>query len=154
YAPDTPHANLGGPVGHAIADTALHALGLAAYLFPVYLGYLAVTLLRTGAEAPSGLEIAGAGLLVVTLAALAGLVTEGRAIVRGGGWLGGFVATALRELVGGPGACLALTRLLVVALVLATGVSAIAVASRSGRPPGPHPAAVAADPVRPRRAPA
>jgi len=96
YAPDTPHANLGGPVGHAIADTALHALGLAAYLFPVYLGYLAVTLLRTGAEAPSGLEIAGAGLLVVTLAALAGLVTEGRAIVHGGGWLGGFVATALR----------------------------------------------------------
>src|SRR5439155_1265718 len=87
----------------------------------------------TGAEAPSGLEIAGAGLLVVTLAALAGLVTEGRAIVRGGGWLGGFVATALRELVGGPGACLALTGLLVVALVLATGVSAIAVASRPTR---------------------
>ena len=152
YAPDTPHANLGGPVGHAIADTALHALGLAAYLFPVYLGYLAVTLLRTGAEAPSGLEIAGAGLLVVTLAALAGLVTEGRAIVHGGGWLGGFVATALRELVGGPGACLALTGLLVVALVLATGVSAIAVASRAARQLGAVAARVVTDAVRRRGA--
>ena len=133
YAPDAPHANLGGPVGHAIADTALHALGFAAYLFPVYLGYVTVTLLRPGAEDLGGLRLAGAGLLVVTLAALAGLVTQGRAIVRGGGWLGGFVGTALRELVGGPGAYLALTGLLVVALMLATGVSAIAVATRLAR---------------------
>jgi len=133
YAPDTPHANLGGPVGHAIADTALHALGLAAYLFPVYLGYVTVTLMRPGTEDLGGLRLAGAGLLVVTVAALAGLVTEGRAIVRGGGWLGGFVGTALRELVGGPGAYLAVTGLLIVALMLATGASAIAVATRVAR---------------------
>ena len=133
YAPDAPHANLGGPVGHAIANTALHALGFAAYLFPFYLGYVTVALLRPGAEDLGGLRLAGAGLLVVTLAALVGLVTQGRAIVRGGGWLGGFVATALRELVGGPGAYLALTGLLVVALMLATGVSAIAVATRLAR---------------------
>ena len=67
YAPDAPHANLGGPVGHAIADTALHALGFAAYLFPVYLGYVTVTLLRPGAEDLGGLRLAGAGLLVVTI---------------------------------------------------------------------------------------
>src|SRR5207244_10584376 len=91
-------------VGHAIADTALHALGFAAYLFPVYLGYVTVALLRPGAENLGGLRLAGAGLLVVTVAALAGVVTQGRAIVRGGGWLGGFVGTALRELVGRPGA--------------------------------------------------
>ena len=133
YTPDAPHANLGGPVGHAIADTALHALGLAAYLFPLYLGYVTVTLLRPGTEDLSGLRLAGAGLLIVTLAGLAGLVTEGRAIVRGGGWLGGFVGTALRELVGGPGGYLALTGLLAVALMLATGVSAIAVTTRLAR---------------------
>ena len=133
YTPDAPHANLGGPVGHAIADTALHALGLAAYLFPLYLGYVTVTLMRPGTEDLSGLRLAGAGLLIVTLAGLAGLVTEGRAIVRGGGWLGGFVGTALRELVGGPGGYLALTGLLAVALMLATGVSAIAVTTRLAR---------------------
>src|SRR5207244_8746716 len=121
-------------VGHAIADTALHALGFAAYLFPVYLGYVTVALLRPGAENLGGLRLAGAGLLVVTVAALAGVVTQGRAIVRGGGWLGGFVGTALRELVGRPGAYLALGGLLVVALMLATGVSAVAVATRLARP--------------------
>src|SRR5438046_3113096 len=51
FSPDAPHANLGGPVGHALAGTALRALGVAAYLFPLYLGYFPVALLRRGAAA-------------------------------------------------------------------------------------------------------
>src|SRR6185503_14013747 len=86
YAPDAPHANLGGPVGHALAGTALRALGIAAYLFPLYLGYFTVALLRRGAEGLGGLRLTGAGLLVASVAGLAGLVTGGRAVVRGGGW--------------------------------------------------------------------
>jgi S-DNA-T family DNA segregation ATPase FtsK/SpoIIIE len=133
YTPDAPHANLGGPVGHAIADTALHALGLAAYFFPFYLGYFAVTFLRRDIQDFGGARLLGAGLVVVCVAALAGLATGGRAVVHGGGWLGGFIGTAAGELLGGLGAFLALAVVLVMALVLATGVSALEVAGRAGR---------------------
>ena len=64
FSPDAPHPNLGGPVGHALAGTALRALGVAAYLFPLYLGYFTVALLRRGAEGFGGLRLVGAALLV------------------------------------------------------------------------------------------
>src|SRR5438309_2226687 len=133
FSPDAPHVNLGGPVGQALAGTALRALGVAAYLFPLYLGYFTVALLRRGAEGFGGLRLAGAALLVASIAALAGLLTGGRAVVRGGGWLGGFVGVALGDLRGGPGAFLLLAVVLVVALVLATGVSAIEASGRAAR---------------------
>jgi len=133
FSPDAPPANLGGPVGQALAGTALRALGVAAYLFPLYLGYFTVALLRRGAEGFGGLRLVGAALLVASIAALAGLLTGGRAVVRGGGWLGGFVGVALGGLLGGPGAFLLLAVVLVVALVLATGVSAIEVSGRAAR---------------------
>jgi DNA segregation ATPase FtsK/SpoIIIE, S-DNA-T family len=125
FASDAPHANLGGPVGHALAGTALRALGVAAYLFPLYLAYFTVALLRRGAEGFGGLRLGGAALLVLSIAALAGLATGGRAVVRGGGWLGGFIGVALHDLLGGPGAFLLLAVVFVVAIVLATGVSAV-----------------------------
>src|SRR5205823_7684741 len=128
-----PPASLGGPVGQALAGTALRALGVAAYLFPLCLGYFTVALLRRGAEGFGGLRLVGAALLVASIAALAGLVTGGRAVVRGGGWLGGFVGVALGGLLGGPGAFLLLAVVLVVALVLATGVSAIEVSGQAAR---------------------
>src|SRR5919198_1271151 len=131
YAADAPHANLGGPVGHALAGTALNALGVAAYLFPLYLGYFTVALLRRGAEGFGGLRLVGAALLVASVAALAGLLIGES--VRGGGWLGGFAGVALRDLLGGPGAVLVLGVLFVVAFVLATGVSAVAVAGHVAR---------------------
>src|SRR5262249_52170327 len=115
YVPGAPRANLGGPVGNALADGALHALGLAAYLRPLSLGYLTAVLFRRDAVGFAGTRIAGAALLVASFAALGGLVTGGRAVVRGGGWLGGFVGVAMRDLLGGPGATLALTVVLVVA---------------------------------------
>jgi DNA segregation ATPase FtsK/SpoIIIE, S-DNA-T family len=133
YAPDAPHANLGGPVGHALAGTALRALGVAAYLFPLYLGYFTVALLRRDAQGFGGFQLAGAGLLVISIAALAGLATGGRAVVRGGGWLGGFIGVALHDLLGAPGAFLLLALVLVVALVLATNMSAIETAKRGAR---------------------
>ena len=130
YAPDAPHGNLGGPVGYAIADTVLRALGVTAYLFPLYLGWFAVSFFRRDVEGFGGTELAGAGLVGLSVASLAGLATGGRAVVHGGGWLGGFIGTALRDLIGWPGALLALLVVLIVALVLATGVSAIDVATR------------------------
>jgi S-DNA-T family DNA segregation ATPase FtsK/SpoIIIE len=133
YGPEAPRANLGGPVGHAIADAVLRALGLAAWLFPVYLGYFTLSLLRRDAEGFGGARLTGAALLVASVAALGGLATGGQAVVRGGGWLGGFIGVAARDLLGGPGASLLLGLLLVVGLVLATGTSAVAAAERGGR---------------------
>jgi len=133
YAADAPRANLGGPVGHALAGTVLRALGLAAYLFPVALGYCTAALLGRGAEGFGALRLAGGALGVVSVAALAGLATGGRAVLTGGGWLGGFLAVALADLVGGPGAFLVITVALVVALVLATGASAVDTASGAAR---------------------
>src|SRR5438067_104091 len=133
FSPDAPPANLGGPVGQALAGTALRALGVAAYLFPLYLGYFTVALLRRGAEGFGGLRLVGAALLVASIAALAGLLTGGRAGGRGGGWLGGFAGVALGDLLGGPGTFLLLAVVLVVALVLATGVSAVEASGRAAR---------------------
>src|SRR5437016_10175820 len=131
FSPDAPHASLGGPVGHALAGTARGALGVAAYLLPLYLGYFTVALLRRGAEGFGGLRLVGAALLVASMAALAGLLIGESG--RGGGWLGGFAGVALGDLLGGPGAFLLLAVVLVVALVLATGVSAVEASGRAAR---------------------
>ena len=133
YASDAPRANLGGPVGHALADAVLRALGLAAYLFPLYLGYFAVALLRRDPEEFGAGRLGGAAIVVASLAALAGLATGGQAVVRGGGWLGGFAGTAAGDLVGVVGATLLFGGLLVVGLALATGVSALTAAAGAGR---------------------
>ncbi|MFN8544799.1 MAG: DNA translocase FtsK 4TM domain-containing protein [Candidatus Binatia bacterium] len=131
YLPDAPRSNLGGPVGNALAGTILQAFGLAAYLFPLYLAYLTVALLRRDAEDLGGMRLAGAGLLVLSLASLAGLVAGGRPVVHGGGWLGGFIGTALRDALGGPGAYLVLVVVVALAVVLATGVSVVDLGSRA-----------------------
>jgi S-DNA-T family DNA segregation ATPase FtsK/SpoIIIE len=133
YAADAPRANLGGPVGHALAEAGLRALGVAAYLLPLYLAYFTTSLLRRDTAGFGGMQLAGAALLVAAIATLAGLVTGGRVIVRGGGWFGGFVGTAARDLLGLAGAYLVVTGLLVAAVVLATGVSAIELAAIAGR---------------------
>ena len=75
-----------------------------------------------------GTRLAGAGLLVGSVAAFAGLLTGGQAVVRGGGWLGGFLGVLLQGLLGGVGAFIVLSVVLLVALVLATGVSAVEMA--------------------------
>src|SRR5262249_60034714 len=103
------------------------------YLFPLYLAYFTVALLRRGAEGFGGFRLGGAALLVLSIAALAGLATSGRAVVRGGGWLGGFIGVALHDLLGGPGAFLLLAVVFVVAIVLATGVSAVEMGAGAGR---------------------
>ena len=133
YTPDLPRQNLGGPVGYLLADTALRALGIASYLFPLYLGFVALALFRRNGDDLGGMRLGGAVLLVCAVAALAGIAGGGRPSVRGGGWLGGFLGTALHQLVGGPGAYLMLGVVLITSLVLATGVSAFDVTERSAR---------------------
>jgi len=134
YSPELPHSNLGGRLGHTIADATIGAIGIAAYLFPVYLGVLLVLLFRERDPTDLGmLRFGGALLLVGSLAAGAGVLSGGRGEQSAGGWLGGFLGTALRDLLGTPGALLILVVFVIVSLVLSTGVSAVDVGARLGR---------------------
>jgi S-DNA-T family DNA segregation ATPase FtsK/SpoIIIE len=133
YSAEMPRANLGGPLGHLLADTALRAVGVAAYLLPVYLGLVGMALLRRNTNDLGGSRLGGAVLLVCGVAALAGLLAGGKAATHGGGWLGGFLGTVLRNLMGAPGAYLVIGVALVLSLVLATGISAFDTVGRLGR---------------------
>jgi S-DNA-T family DNA segregation ATPase FtsK/SpoIIIE len=133
YTPDVPGSNLGGPVGHALADTTLRALGLAAYLFPVALGWVTYAMHRREAVGLGAAQIGGAALVVIGTAALAGVATGGRIITSGGGWLGGFLGTATQDLLGTPGALLLLAVALAAGVGLATGASVVTVLGRGVR---------------------
>ena len=52
--------------------------------------------------------------------------------MRGGGWLGGFLGTALARVWWAPGAYLVIGVVLVMSLVLATGISAFDMAAHIG----------------------
>jgi S-DNA-T family DNA segregation ATPase FtsK/SpoIIIE len=132
YAPEHPRDNLGGPLGHFLADTALRAIGIAAYLFPVYVALMAVALVRRSAKDFGGSRVGGAVLLLCGVAALAGLAVGGKSTPRGGGWLGGFLGHVLQSFLGAPGAYLVITVALVMSVVLATGVSLFELTGRAG----------------------
>ena len=128
YDSSSPADNLGGVVGHAVAHVLQDALGVAAYLFPLYLVFLTVALLRQTTDDLGGVRLVGAAVLVTSVSALAGLAGGEPARPTAGGWLGGFLGHALlRDLLGGLGATLVLAVCVVTGLVLATGVSAFAV---------------------------
>jgi S-DNA-T family DNA segregation ATPase FtsK/SpoIIIE len=133
YSPDLPHYNLGGRLGHAIAAASIGAIGVAAYLFPLYLGLLVVLLVRQRDHDLGMLRLGGALLLVGSIAAAAGVLSGVRGEQSAGGWLGGFVGTALRDLLGVPGALLILSVLVVVSLVISTGISAVDATAGAGR---------------------
>src|SRR4029453_16955246 len=133
YSAEAPRQNLGGPLGHLLADTALRAVGVGAYLLPVYLALVGVALLRRNTNDLGGSRLGGAVLLVCGVAARAGLLAGGKAATHGGGWLGGFLGTVLRNLMGAPGAYLVIGVALVLSLVLATGISAFETVGRLGR---------------------
>jgi S-DNA-T family DNA segregation ATPase FtsK/SpoIIIE len=123
YAPDGPRGNLCGPVGHAAADLLIPALGLAAYLIPFYLSLLAWQLFREDGPAIPVARMAGCGVFVLALATTLALPGGVRASTRFGGWLGGFLASGLRDVIGIFGAVIVTGALLVLSVVLATDAS-------------------------------
>src|SRR5262245_16503844 len=133
YSPETPRSNLGGLVGHVLAGTALRAVVVAASLLPVYRALVGLALLRRNTDDLGGSRLGGAVLLVCGVAALAGLLVGGKAATHGGGWLGGFLGTVLRNFMGAPGAYLIISVALVLSLGLATGIPAFHTVGRVGR---------------------
>jgi S-DNA-T family DNA segregation ATPase FtsK/SpoIIIE len=126
YAADAAGSNLCGPAGHAVADVLMPALGLAAYLIPTYLGLLAWQLLREDGPAIPVAKAAGCIVLVLAVAAALALGQRSPAAVGPGGWLGGFVTAELRAFLGAFGAAIVTGALLVLALLLATDASLLA----------------------------
>jgi S-DNA-T family DNA segregation ATPase FtsK/SpoIIIE len=123
YAPGEAGRNVCGPVGHATADILVPALGLAAYLIPLYLGVLAWHLLREdGPAIPIGKAV-GCTVLVLAAATTFALTRESASGITAGGWLGGFVAAELRAFLGTFGAAIVTTALLVLSIQLSTEAS-------------------------------
>jgi len=123
YEADNAARNFCGPAGYVTADVLVPALGLAAYLIPLYLGLLAWQFFsRDGPAMPVGRSV-GCGVLVITVAAAFGLVRESAGGVAAGGWLGGFAATELRACLGTFGAIIVTGALLVLSLLLSTDAS-------------------------------
>lgn len=125
-----------GRVGFGLADMALQALGLAAYLGPLFLLLVAVALFR---QASSELSVArGAGCLVIILcvAILLGLASAPppeHSITMAGGWIGGFLSAVLRQALGLLGALLIVGALLLLSFIFVTRISLSRLLAATGR---------------------
>jgi S-DNA-T family DNA segregation ATPase FtsK/SpoIIIE len=114
-------SNLGGPFGHLVSSVALEALGITSYLIPVFLVIAGARMFRFGVEGLTAGRAASAVVVLVTLCVLLGLTEGPEQIVRPGGWLGGFIASLLRDAFGTLGAVLLPLTLCVLAVMFATG---------------------------------
>jgi len=115
--------NLGGPVGYGLSSALMQTFGLAAYLFPVMLGFVGVRLFRSRLDELSVGRAAAAGTLLLSLAVMLGLVLHQNEVVRAGGWFGGFLGGLLRDACGPLGAFVIAFVLLLLALMFTTGSS-------------------------------
>ena len=97
--------NLGGVVGAYMADALLQALGLAAYLVPLLLAWMALRLFRREPRRLRFLQLLGSGVLLWVLAILISLVHDVELARDGGGVLGGFSLVLLTEMFGYAGTC-------------------------------------------------
>ncbi|MBI3769409.1 MAG: DNA translocase FtsK 4TM domain-containing protein [Deltaproteobacteria bacterium] len=117
--------NAGGPVGHLLADLFVQAFGLAAFLVPAFIVFVALLVLR---GMPIALSLARGGaltaqllLIATTLALVRGLGREASA----GGWVGGFFAFELRGLFSTAGAVMIVLTGLLLTSMIATGGSLV-----------------------------
>ncbi len=125
YVPGRAGANAGGPVGHLLADLFVQAFGLAAFLVPAFVAFVAVLVLRGLPVAPSmargGALTAQLLLIATALALLRGPGRESAA----GGWVGGFFAFELRGLFSMAGAVMIVLTGLLLTTMIATGGSLV-----------------------------
>jgi S-DNA-T family DNA segregation ATPase FtsK/SpoIIIE len=136
FDPGQMSLNFGGALGYGLSSVVVPAVGRAAYLLPMLLAGLGVQLFRGGLGDLSALRIAATGSTLVCVAILLGLAFPGNEVSRAGGWLGGFLATLLRESCGAVGAYVVGGAVLLLTSMFATGWTlrggAAAVAAGSG----------------------
>ena len=115
--------NLGGPVGYGLASGLMQAFGLSVYLLPIMLSILGTRLFRSRLNDLSPARAVAAGLLLLILSVILGLVLPQVDVVRAGGWFGGFVGSVLRDACGALGAYVVAAMLFLLALMFTTGTS-------------------------------
>jgi S-DNA-T family DNA segregation ATPase FtsK/SpoIIIE len=137
YVPDLPARNQVGPLGHWLANLLVEAFGLAAYLFPAVLGLGAMALFANVSGMTSPVRMLGGFALLIEAAVALGLYRTGVPSERAGGWVGGFLATVMRDVLGASGSTVVLGALglLVWLMVTATPLATVAGAVR-GRTSG------------------
>ncbi len=125
YSQGRPASNVGGPVGHLVADLFVQAFGLAAFLVPASIVLVAVLVLRGGSlslsAARSAVLTAQLLLVATTLALLRGPGREASA----GGWVGGFIASLMAGLFNDVGAVMIVLTGLVLTTMIVTGGSLV-----------------------------
>ncbi len=126
------HANLGGPIGYGLANIAVQALGLAAYLVPPGLLALGWVLFRHATKEISLGRVAGMIAFIVSLAMALAMLLPAAEAVSAGGFVGGFVSALLTEGFGHTGSALIVTALLALSVLFATETSFHAAAVAAG----------------------
>jgi len=128
YVPDLPARNQVGPLGHWLANLLVEAFGLAAYLFPAVLGLGALALFANVSGMTSPVRMLGGFAVLIEAAVALGLYRTSVPSERAGGWVGGFLATIMREALGSAGSTVVLAAigLLVWLMVTATPLSTVA----------------------------
>jgi DNA segregation ATPase FtsK/SpoIIIE, S-DNA-T family len=134
YQNDLPSLNLAGKVGHGLADLVVQALGYAAYLLPLALLTVAVSLFRHSVNGLGPARAVAAALLVPCVAILCGLAAgPNRPVAVAGGWVGGFLAAVLAEPFGAGGSFIIVGGIAALAFIVATHLSLGSIVRGVGR---------------------
>jgi S-DNA-T family DNA segregation ATPase FtsK/SpoIIIE len=132
--PQQQPSNAIGPVGAHVSDVLLQTLGIVALGVPVVLLILSWYRLRGRSVQALPVQIAIWGILVIALAALAGLLFPANAYVwqniRPGGFVGLLVAQGLAALLNTVGAALFLVTVLILSLIVAVNFSFVELVDR------------------------
>ena len=100
YVPEAPEVNKAGIVGHTLAGILVQAFGLASYLFPLLFFGASIALFSSAKGLLGSVRVAGAVALLLEAAVFLGLYRSDVPAPRAGGWVGGFLATLMRDAMG------------------------------------------------------
>jgi S-DNA-T family DNA segregation ATPase FtsK/SpoIIIE len=127
YVPELPQRNQVGPLGHWLASMLVQTFGAAAYLFPALLALGALALFANVGAMTSPLRALGAFALLIEASVALALYRTGVATENAGGWVGGFLATVMRDALGRAGSTVVLFALglLVWLMLTATPLSRV-----------------------------
>ncbi len=121
YVPDSPAINHVGPLGYWLANLLVQSFGYASYLFPLMLAAGAIALFSRRLSTGSPVQIVGALAMLLESAVLLGLYRPDVKPALAGGWVGGFIATVMRDAMGLVGSTVVLGALGLLTWLMITG---------------------------------
>lgn len=121
YVPDSPAINHVGPLGYWLANLLVQSFGYASYLFPLMLAAGAIALFSRRLSTGSPVQIVGALAMLLESAVLLGLYRPDVKAALAGGWVGGFIATVMRDAMGLVGSTVVLGALGLLTWLMITG---------------------------------